>query len=178
MDDVQKGEWEARVLIKDKKMAKTYLVNIDFVSVRPDQLRMDIAVPLGMAVASVAMDHGQINYVIMRKREYYQGPANARSFLPVLNLALDPNLIFNVLYDEPIASKNWVCKSKDDFVSECRRLQDPIKITWAHRKAKEKNVTISHRDFEVEMEFHTFSVPKSVKPEIFTIAQPPGFRKL
>jgi hypothetical protein len=140
---------------------------------------MDIAIPIGASVAAVAMDNGQINYLVMQKKIYYSGPANSRSFVPVLNLNIDPRLILNILYDEPVKMAGWKCRNdNDNFVSECSRHQDPLKITWAHRKAKEKNVSIVHHDFDVEMEFHKFNETGNVKNEIFTIAQPNGFRKI
>ncbi len=181
MENVQQGQWEARVLVKDKKASKTYLVNIDFVSIRPDKLRMGISLPIGTSLAAIALNGKNLDYVVIRKKLYYSGPVNSSSFNKILNIHLDPRFMLNILYDEPIKSAGWICEQdKNNFVSECLKKSENLKITWAHRKAKEKNVSIEHPDFSLEMEFHKFSPLQdtAIKNKIFTIAMPDGFHKI
>lgn len=175
-DQADKGEWEARVLVKDKKQAKTFLVNVDFVAVQPSKMRMDITTPIGAHVASIALDGNTMTYVVPRKKTYYEGQATPQGFAKTLSFAFDPKLMMNVLFDKPVQQKGWICKSEGELVSECS--QNNLKITWANRKSAEKTVVIVHPQYQIELKFHNFDVPNKVKDGLFTIHQPAGFNKV
>jgi hypothetical protein len=175
-DQADKGEWEARVLVKDKKQSKTFIVNVDFVAVQPNKMRMDITTPIGAHVASIALNGNEMTYVVPRKKTYYKGPATPQGFAKTLSFALDPKVMMNVLFDKPVQQKGWTCKSVGELVSECS--QNSLKITWANRKKEEKTVVIRHPQYQIELKFHTFDIPNKVKNELFTIHQPNGFNKI
>jgi hypothetical protein len=175
-DQADKGEWEARVLVKNRKQAKSFLVNVDFVAVRPGKMRMDVTTPVGMHVASIALNDAVMTFVVPRKKAYYEGRATAQSFAKTLNFSFDPKLMMNILFDRPVQHKGWTCKSQDEVVSECS--QGAFKIVWSNRTQKDKTVRVIHPQYQIELKFHNFNVPKSVKDELFTIHQPDGFNKL
>jgi hypothetical protein len=175
-DQATQGEWEARVLVRDKKQAKTFIVNADFWAVKPSQMRMDITTPLGMHVASIALNDSKMTYIVPQKKSFYEGQPTSQAFAKTLNFALDPKLIMHVLFDQPVQAKGWTCKSEGSELSECA--QNNFKITWSNRKAKEKTVVISHAQYQIELKFHNFKVPSTMKPEIFTINKPTGFTKI
>lgn len=170
------GEWEARVLVKDKRQAKTFIVNVDFIAVKPSKMRMDITTPVGAHVASITMNGNSMTYVVPQKKAYYQGQPTPQAFAKTLNFALDPKLIMNVLFDQPVQQKGWICKNEGEVVSECA--QNNFKITWVNRRSKEKTVVISHSQYQIELKFHNFKVLGSMKDEIFTIKQPQGFTRV
>lgn len=175
-DQAEKGEWEARVLVRDKKQAKTFIVNVDFVAVKPSKMRMDITTPVGAHVASIAMSENSMTYVVPQKKAYYSGKPTPQALAKSLNFALDPKLIMNVLFDQPVQSKGWICKKDGEVVSSCS--QGGFSIVWSNRKSSEKTVIINHSQFQVELKFHKFSIPGSVKDGIFTIKEPPGFSRV
>jgi hypothetical protein len=175
-DQATRGEWEARVLVRDKKQNKTFIVNSDFFAEKPGKMRMDITTPLGMHVASVALDDNKMTYIVPQKKAFYEGRPTPQAFARTLNFALDPKLIMNVLFDQPVEGKNWVCKTEKDLVSECA-LKD-FSIVWSGRQYREKTVIITHAQFQIELKFHNFKVPDTVKQEMFTIKKPEGFSKV
>lgn len=175
-NEAAKGEWEARVLVKNRTQAKSFLVNVDFIAVRPGQMRMDVTTPVGMHVASIALNDNVMTYVVPRKKTYYQGPATSQSFAKTLNFSFDPKLMMNILFDQPVQYKGWTCKSQGELVSECS--QGALKITWAKRTSKDKTVLVSHPQYQIELKFHNFDVPAKVKDGLFTIQQPEGFSKV
>ncbi len=118
-DQAERGEWEARVLIRDKRQSKRFIVNADFMASKPDQLRMDITTPLGIHVASLALDKGKMSYIVPQQKAHYEGRPTAQAFAKTLNFAIDPKLILNVLFDQPVQQKGWNCKTEETFVSEC-----------------------------------------------------------
>lgn len=158
----------------DKKQSKRFIVNADFLAAKPDQLRMDITTPLGVHVASVAMTNGKMTYIVPQQKAYYEGRASAQAFARTLNFAIDPKLILNVLFDQPVQQKGWKCKMEEPLVSECAL--GAYKITWSNRRAQEKSVIISHPQYQVELKFHKFKVPSSIKETVFTIKKPEGFQ--
>lgn len=149
---------------------------MDFFATRENQLRMDITTPVGMHVASIAIDNQTMTYVIPQEKAYYSGPGTAQAFAKTLNIAIDPMLISNVLFDLPVSQKGWTCKNENDLVSECSG--KGIKIVWSNRKSKEKTVVVTHSQYQLQLRFHNFRVPSSLKDGIFSIAQPKGFKKV
>ena len=137
---------------------------------------MDITTPVGVHVASITMDGNSMTYVVPQKKAFYEGKPTPQAFAKTLNFALDPKLIMNVLFDQPVQSKGWKCKSEGEVVSECT--QNNFSIVWANRKSKEKTVVINHSQFQIELKFHSFKVPGKVKDEIFTMKQPEGFSRV
>jgi hypothetical protein len=175
-DQAVKGEWEARVLVRDKKQAKTFIVNADFFAEKPGHMRMDITTPLGMHVASIALNDSKMTYIVPQKKAFYEGQPTSQAFAKTLNFALDPKLIMNVLFDQPVDGKGWTCQMDGSVVSECS--QNTFKISWADRKSKGKTVVINHAQYQIELKFHNFKVPDSLKPEMFTIKKPEGFTRV
>lgn len=164
------------MLVRDKKQAKTFIVNADFFAVQPGQMRMDITTPLGAHVASIALNDNKMTYIVPQKKAFYEGQPNSQAFARSLNFALDPKLILNVLFDQPVQSKGWTCNSEKEIVTEC--VHNVLKINWANRRSKEKTVTITHAQYQIELKFHNFNVPNTMKDGIFTIPKPPGFTRV
>ena len=175
-DQAERGEWEARVLVRDKKQSKTFIVNADFFAEKSGKMRMDITTPLGVHVASIALNDSKMTYIVPQKKSFYEGAPTAQAFARTLNFSLDPKLVMNILFDQPVKQKGWSCKMSQDLLSECS--QGNFKMTWAGRRGKEKSVVVDHPQFQMQLKFHNFKSPSSIKPELFTIKQPPGFNKV
>lgn len=178
-DQVDAGTWEARVLIKDKRNAKSYLVNVDFAARKSTNLRMDVTTPLGIHVTTFALNQKKATYVVPQKKAYYSGPSSASAFKPVMDLNLDPKLLLHVLFDIPINGSGWKClRDAKGYLASCERSSDQFRIIWSDRKGREKTVNVTHREFELQMKFHSFKSKSDFKDGFFDIKQPEGFRKI
>ncbi len=151
-------------------------MNVDFFATREKQLRMDITTPVGIHVASVAIDDKNMTYVVPQQKSYYNGPATPQAFAKTLNVAIDPDVLTNILFDLPIEQKGWKCEQDGDLVSKCT--SKAMKIAWSNRRGKEKTVIVTHSQYQLQMKFHNFRVPGTLKDGIFSIAQPNGFTKV
>lgn len=169
------GQWSSKVLVKDKVQSKSYIVNVDIQAVRDKKLRMDVTAALGMPVAALVLDDEEVKYILFRQKRYYEGQASERVLKPILSIPLNPRLLFNILFDVPIADKNWSCsKGKDGFLTECSSSSEGLKVTWKDRKGRKKAIFIEHEKAELQMNISSF---KPRAEDVFTLKAPESFQK-
>lgn len=154
-------------------------MNVDFLAEKISKLRMDVTTTLGVHVASFSLAEKTASYLVPQSKTYYNGPSGANVFKPVMNLNMDPKLLMHILFDIPIKGPGWACSNdKKGFLTSCERSSDQFKVVWGNRKGNEKTVAVTHKEFELEMKFHSFKERTDLKATNFEILQPEGFRKL
>lgn len=178
-EQIQGGTWEARSLIKDKKNSKTYLVNIDFIALKPDSLRADVTTPIGVHVISTAQTGKKMSYIVPQRKVYYSGVVSNQVFSELISYPLDSGLLINILFEQPITKKGWACKNDEkNQLLECENKAQGLKVEWTQRRGVEKTVEISHATFEMQLQFHSFKQKSDFNEKTFQIDQPKGFKKL
>ncbi len=171
--------WEARTLVKDLKNSKTYLVNIDFLALKPDSLRADVTTPIGAHVISFSQQGKKMSYVIPQRKSYYSGALSNQAFSELISHPFDTTLLFHVLYDQQITKKGWVCKNDaKNLIESCANKSLGLKIEWSQRRGVEKTVEITHAAFELQFQFHAFKEKSDFKPNTFEIPAPANYKKL
>ena len=85
---VSSGMLDARVLVKDTKQNRTYIVNIDTAMVHPDHLRMEVTTPLGFSVASLIVKQEDLSLILPRRRHVYVGKVSHLALQPVLSVVV------------------------------------------------------------------------------------------
>ncbi len=146
---------------------------------KPDSLRADVSTPIGVHVISMAQTGKKMSYLIPQRKQYYSGPHSNQVFSELISYPLDSNLLMNVLFDQPITKKGWVCKNDaKGIIAQCESKSAQLKIEWMQRRGVEKTVEITHPSFEMQMQFHNFEQKNSFKERTFEIAQPKGFKKI
>lgn len=169
------GQWGSKVLVKDKEKSKSFIVNVDIQARKNLQLRMDVTAALGTPVASIVLNGDKVEYILFRQKKFYSGVSNDRVLKPILSVPLDPQLFYNILFDEPVADKNWSCtKNQKGFLVNCENLQQGLKVTWKDRKGRKKSIHIEHARAEIQMNIKSFT-PRA--DDVFVLKAPPSFRK-
>ena len=95
--------------MRDKKEARSGIVNLQVKAIQNQKLRMDILSPIQTHIASVALKGDELAYLIVAEKRGYRGMSSASAMVPVLRIPLDPKLLYNLFFDKPITDKNWSC---------------------------------------------------------------------
>ena len=143
-DQVQEGQWTAKVLIHNKKTDRSYAVKINVNAQYRKRIRLDITHTFKGHLASLVLDGSKIHYLLVPERKFYAGKASSRSLQALLPVPIHPKLFYNLFFDRPIGQKGWAClKDKEGYLSECK--SDRLKIRWANRKGVHKNIFVDHK---------------------------------
>lgn len=173
-----RGRWDAKVLIKDKKKSKSAIVNVDLWAKKNEKLRMEVTAALGTPVATLTLNGSQVDYALIRQKRFYSGQAQPSVLRPILSVPLNPQLMYNILFDEPIADKNWSCtKGENGYLAKCSNLQNDLEIRWKNRKGTRKTVFVDHPQASIQMNFSGFKRSFEESAEFFRLNVPKTFRR-
>lgn len=173
-DQLNKGEWKARALIRDKNKRKTNIVYVDMIAERPKNLRMEVTTSFGMNVAVLAMNSETLSLAIVPQRKFFSGKSGAHVLEPLIHISLDPKFLVDFIFDaEPPAP--WKCtRDKNNFLQECD-LNDAIKVTWSNRELGRKTLDIQSKDHQLQLDLSGFRPNVELNNTTFILEQPGGF---
>jgi hypothetical protein len=172
----KQGQWQAKALVRNKKESQSAIVNLDVNAVQKEKLRVDVTAALGHPVASLVLDGDKLTYVLIESKQYYQGQPTAAAIKPILGVALNPSLLFNVFFDLPIEDKSWSCtEDKKGFLTECRTDAADIAIRWGERHGRRKLVTIENPTGLVQINVSSFQPKVGAN---FELTPPKSFRAI
>lgn len=175
----QEGHWQAKVLVKDKKEARSFIVNLDVNAKADKQLRMDVTAAMGDHVASLVKNERDVKYILVKSKKYYQGRSSSTVLKPILSIPLDLSVMENILFDRPIEQKNWTCTlDEKKFLAECKNLSSDLGIKWAERKGRRKTVFVEHALATLQMNFYDYQPKVENRADLFDLKAPNGFEKI
>lgn len=176
-DEVKEGQWTGRILIKDKRQNKSFIVSVDIHAKKADQLRMDVTAAMGTPVAAFVMDGDRTEYILFKQKAYYQGKTQPKVLLPILSLSMDPRLFFNLLFEEEPKGRNWSCsRDEQGFLKLCKDQSSDLSLEWTERKGERKTVEVQHPRSSLQINLNNFR-PKVVENEsMFKLRAPSGFK--
>ncbi len=176
--DETEGQWQAKVLVRDAKVGRSQIVNMNVQAVNQSRLRMDITAALGHHVASLVLRKDQVEYLLTSEKKFYSGRSNENALRPILALPLNPQLLYNVLFDLPIEEKGWTCtKDQKDFIADCKNLSSGLEIKWSERKGRRKTVHITHQLGAIQMNFMAYKPKVEGADSQFDLVSPQGFQQ-
>lgn len=178
MSEHSQGNWRARALIKDKEHSRSFIVNLDFNSVRNQAIRIDATSTLGQHIGSLVSTQSEVRYYTSDNKKFYVGQPRPDVLKPILVLPLDPRWMENILFDESIESADWTCATGDDkLVSQCRDDALNLVVKWENRKGAGRTVAISHPRAEIQINFREFTPKVEPLDHIFDLQAPSGYQK-
>ncbi len=163
--------------MRDKKEAKSGIVNIQVKAIFDQKLRMDILSPIQTHIASVALKGDELSYLIVAEKRGYRGMSSPAAMMPVLRIPLDPKLLYNVFFDKPIADKNWSCtEDEKGMPKECKQLRGGMKITWTSREGVKRILEIDHPKAFLQINIHSFDGSVKADDPKFDLKIPDSFK--
>lgn len=128
-------------------------------------------------MASVALKGDELSYLVVADKRGYRGMANANAMVPVLHVALDPKLLYNVFFDKPIADKNWSCtEDEKGMPKECRQLRGGMKISWVSRQGQQRVLEIDSPKAFLQINIHTYDGPVKADDPKFDLKIPDSYK--
>jgi hypothetical protein len=157
-------------MIRDKVKSKSYIVNIDAIAVKPDQLRMEFSTPVGISLGAFALANKKVAYYTSENKKVQVAPANESSMLPLIQTKIDPYLLIDILFDANPREKGWECtKDKKGFLKTCNHAAKNIKLNWLKRELKQRAVEIETATTRIQLGMKGFKPKVEVGPETFQI---------
>lgn len=150
---------------------------MDIKALKEGPLRMDITTGMGIHLFSLVTNEEGVEYILVRQKKYYKGENTDMALKPILNVPMDPAHLRSVIFQQPIADKDWSCTDQEGVLRDCINLRSRIKVMWKKDKSdrplidirysKRARIQISVRDVaefdgDVEKTFK-LKIPKSFK---------------
>lgn len=131
-------------MIRDKTKRKTHQLDLDFVAQRPRRLRMEATTPgLGVHIASFALDGANMSYILSRQKRFVSGPAEPRVMKDLIQIALAPEALVDLIFDRPLDEKFWSCTFDENHLPLlCAHRTSQLRITWSERDNEKRIVEI------------------------------------
>lgn len=165
-------------MIRDKTKRKTHQLDLDFVAQRPLRLRMEATTPgLGVHVASFAMDGEKMSYILTRQKRFVSGPAEPRVMKDLIQIALAPETLIDLLFDRPLDEAQWTCSFDDKHLPLlCAHRTSQLRLSWSERTAENRIVEIDAPAARLTMSLRETSTKVEVNDALFQLSAPGGFQ--
>jgi hypothetical protein len=171
------GEWQGKVLIKDKREKRSGLLNVKVRAIDKQDLRMDVTSPVGTHIASVIMSAENMQYLNVAEKTVYKSKANRESLRGILKIPIDPKYLYNIFFDRPIETKTWSCVSDSrGLLQDCKDRQTGLNIRWISREGAKRTIAIEHADASVQINLYDFDKEIKDPASAFVMKAPSSFR--
>ena len=176
-ENVSEGQWEGRVLIKDKKKNQSHVVSIDINAIKDEKIRINVTAAMGTPVAALVVDGTKTQYILFKQKAYYEGATQPKVLNPILAIEMDPRLLFSVLFDSEIKDKGWECLKDDKgYLKNCENKASALKIDWVERKGEKKTIKIDHVNASLQLNLNSFRPKVVARDDLFSLKAPAGFK--
>lgn len=179
-DDKVIRQFTGRAEVLNRQDGRIHTVDMDFIAQGRTGLRLDVIGTFATPVAAVVLQDSQLTCLLPRQKRFYQGPANPDALASVIGVRLEPELFFNLLFDETPLSKNgWSCKTgADKKVESCENLRTGQKLEWSDRQQGRRKLVISDKRFQVTMKVGQVPTKVLDGAQVFSLAIPKGYTSL
>lgn len=171
----QQAQWETKTMISDKVSGKSHILNLDVLARKNEIMRLEVSTTLGLSLASILIEKGNIKYILPRQKRYFSGPLNSEALKPVLNVALDPRLLNAAFFEE--SYPDWSCQADHGLIVKCQ-LPEGVSVAWDRQNSGAKKVIIMAPQFELQMQTTKFQEKKELPKSIGTLSIPSSFKQL
>lgn len=171
------GKWDGRILLRDlRQSGKSQVVNATLVAQRPSSLRVELVTSLGQHLATIVKNSSKLQVLVVSEKSVFEGPSTPAGFERATGVALDPQLLVDVLFDQK--SDGFSCETdKKGYLSKCESEASKISVEWLDREASRKKVALQSPQFTVQMQLQGFSKDVQATPQTFELVVPPGFQR-
>tara|TARA_B100001248_G_scaffold262716_1_gene261425 strand:+ start:20158 stop:20709 length:552 start_codon:yes stop_codon:yes gene_type:complete len=169
-NEYEEGAWDIRAMIRDKRAAKSALVNVDAVARKPDQLRMDFSTSIGMELGYFILNRDKVSYYLAKTNKKRQVNASPRAMRPLIHTDLDPYLLVKILFDEEPKGKHWQCeRDEKGFLSKCNNSNKKISLQWLKRKSQQRAIEVETPSARIQLSLKGFRSKVETSADTFQI---------
>jgi hypothetical protein len=176
------GQWHGKALVTDRQNGKSSQIILEIIAREPSQLRMEIlSSGLGVYLASLALNNDQVRIALAREKRFVKTKSDPDAFLTLIPVRLPPAALLDMLFHRPMDPKLWNCdgpKAGEINKQEtCVLRSGGATITFDQDPAAtDRKIDLSSPNGEVEMHLEASRSKVEIKPEIFELEPPRGYR--
>lgn len=143
-------------MIKDKKKNQSQFVNLEFMSIWSQQMRMEASATLGVSAASLVINADKFELLLPRQSKYYFGRATSAALKPALRIELEPHIMIDFLFDKSPRGKNWLCE-KDSLARpvSCENKTTEQQVQYDRENPKKRKITLVSSQYELQLVFQS-----------------------
>lgn len=176
-NEIQEGEFNAKVLIRDKSTNRSQIINADFIAIKEEKLRIDVTSTVMTHLASAVILPAEVNVLVPPDRVFYTGRPTARAMERSLGMPIPPQILHNILFDVPIENKNWECIfDEDNYLKECKSARGNVRVSWISRSGQERTIEIDHPNALLQFNIYRFRPRPRIDENTFKLEAPESFR--
>ncbi len=169
------GQWHSKALLQDKKHAKSYTLVLDLRAVEPDQLRMDVTNPIGVYLATLVLNGRQIDYMAVRERKFFTGPADAKIMQELIQIPIDPHDLIKVLFHKPLGT-TWRCEGTLAQPSSCDHAETATRMIWKERTETSESIEIASTGITIFLKLEAIGAKVEISDKTFKLIPPSGYQ--
>ena len=140
--------WEISLKVHDQKSDKKHNLSVEMITLNDTKMRLEIMGTFGTHLVSGVIEEQKISYMLPKRSEAFHGNINDDSFLPALNLRVNPKILFAITLNKSL--DGWNCSLSDDKPDQCRSADGKLLVHWKSRQDKKTVVMIYGQDFELD----------------------------
>lgn len=177
LSDKTEGTFKSKVLIRDLKKNKSYVVNAKFQAHLPDKTRLDITSPVGQHLFTLVTHDNEVEYLAIKDKQHVKTKANATALSQVIPININPTRLANVFFESPIDDKNWSCTKKDGVLDSCKEMGTKITIAWEMQPDGKRRVKINQPGkAEIQINVYEFEDKVNRDKNPFALETPKSFK--
>lgn len=171
------GTFKSKVLVRDLRKNKSYVVNAKLQGHQPDRLRLDVTSPLGQHLFTLVSRGDQVEYIVVKEKKYVRTSADANALKEILPVPINPQRLLNVFFESPIQDKNWSCTEKSGQLQSCKELGSNLTIRWEKQPDGRRRVEIEYpKVTNIQINIYEYEEGYSDKKNLFELPVPKNFR--
>jgi len=170
------GEWQGKVLVKDKVENRSGIVNVKIKAIDGQKLRMDVTSAVGTHLASVLVNGNDVEYMNVAEKTVVITKASRDSLRTLLKIPIEPHILYNVFFDRPIENKTWSCSSEKGLLHSCKDRQTGVDIEWLSREGAKRTIALRHKVASVQINLYDFVSPVTNPEKAFILNTPKSFK--
>jgi hypothetical protein len=118
-----------------------------------------------------------VEYILVRQKKHFKGSHSERALRPVLKVPIDPSHLRNVIFQRPIADKDWSCTTDGDELKDCVNLRTKMKVLWKKGSDHRPMIHILYGNrAKIQINVRAVGEFEGVASKVFSLKVPKSFK--
>lgn len=173
------GQWRGKALVRNWRQGKNAVLDMDILAREPSQLRMEITGSFGVHVASVALNGGEVSYILTQERRFVSAPATGAALSRLVPVRIPPAALLAVMFERDLPEAEWKCdrEAATKLPTFCAHKTGDVAVKWLERNGRNRRLKISAKEADIEMVLDEAKSKVEMNSDAFILAPPNGYKK-
>lgn len=138
---------------------------------------MEVTGALSVYVASFVLNGDQVQYILAQQKKFVTAPASQDALRDLVPIRISPRDLVRLLFDRPLDEVAWRCeKDANGLPASCENRKEPVRFRWEQRGQDTRRLKIESNSAEMNMVIDEARSKVEVKPEVFKLSAPAGYK--